>query len=173
MRKIAFALVVLSALACAPTGPATSPGASSVAAPDPLNATYRIDRDTATLANGRAEREAAPGSATKVVTTLGDQRVAGDVDGDGRPDAVVILVHQPGGSGTFYYVAALLNVPGGATATPAILLGDRIKVNAVRLDGRAIVVEVLGRAAGEPLTASPTVASSRRFVVDRGALVAQ
>jgi hypothetical protein len=50
-------------------------------------------------------------------------------------DTVVILVNQPGGSGTFYYLAALLNTTAGLTVTPAVLLGDRIKVNAVRLDG--------------------------------------
>jgi hypothetical protein len=85
----------------------------------------------------------------------------------------VILVRQPGGSGTFYYVVALLGRADGATATPAILLGDRITVTAVRLDGAAIVVDMLGRAAGDPLTASPTVPITKRFVVDRGELVAR
>jgi hypothetical protein len=148
----------------------TTPAQSS--APDPMNGTYRIEKDTVTLANGRAEREAAPGSATKVVTTVADQRI-GDLDGDGRNDAVVILVHQPGGSGTFYYVAALLNAPGGATATPAVLLGDRIKVSALKLDGQRIVVDLLERGAGQPFTASPTVASTKRFVIERGVLVSQ
>lgn len=167
VRKAAHAMpaLVLLAAACAP--------AATPSAPDPVNATYQLDRSTVTLANGKAEREAAPGSATKIVTSLTDRRASGDVDGDGRADAVVILTHQPGGSGTFYYVAALLNTPGGVTATPAILLGDRITVNALRLDGRAIVVEMLDRSAGQPLAASPTVATTKRFGVDQGALVAR
>jgi hypothetical protein len=111
--------------------------------------------------------------AAKVVTTLTGQRVSGDVDGDGRMDTVVILVNQPGGSGTFYYLAALLNTTAGLTVTPAVLLGDRIKVNAVRLDGRAVVVDLLDRAAGQPLAASPSVAMAKRFAIDRGALVAR
>jgi hypothetical protein len=123
--------------------------------------------------NGRAEREAAPGSATKVTTTLAGQRVSGDVDGDGRPDTVVVLMYQPGGSATFFYVAALLNAAGGVTTTPAVVLGDRIKVTGVKLDGRTIVIDILDRTAGQPLTESPSVASTKRFVVDRGALVAQ
>jgi hypothetical protein len=168
---LSLALAFPLATACAPTGTALSPATPS--APDPLNATFRVERDTVALANGRAEREAAPGSATKVVTTLGDQRATGDLDGDGRPDSAVILVRQPGGSGTFYYVATLLGRADGATATPAILLGDRITVTAVRLDGAAIVVDMLGRAAGDPLTASPTVPIVKRFVVDRGELVAR
>src|SRR5216117_3844417 len=169
---LAVALVAACA-ACAPTGTATSGVTSSVVPPDPSNATFKIDRETVALVNGRAEHETAPGSATKVTTTLADLRVSGDVDGDGRPDTVVVLIYQPGGSGTFFYVAALLNVTGGVTAMPAILLGDRIKVTGVKLDGHAIVVDVLDRSAGQPLTESPSVVSTKRFVVDHGALVAQ
>src|SRR3982750_63025 len=105
------------AVACAPTGTAASGGsASAVAAPDPSNATFKIDKETVTLTNGRAERDAAPGSA-KAVAALTDKRVTGDIDGDGRTDAIVILTYQPGGSGTFYYVAALLNASAGVNAT--------------------------------------------------------
>jgi hypothetical protein len=161
------------AVACEPTGTVASSATSSVSAPDPSSATFKIERDTVALANGRAEREAAPGSATKVTTTLADPRASGDVDGDGRPDAVVILVYEPGGSGTFYYVAALLNLTSGVTATPAILLGDRIKVTGVQLDSRAIVVDLLERSSNQPLSESPSFASTRRFVIDRGALIAQ
>ena len=166
---LAVALVVIAA--CAPTGTAASGVTSPVVPPDASNATFTIERDTVALMNGRAERDGAPGSATKVTTTLADPRVSGDVDGDGRPDTVVVLIYQPGGSGTFFYVAALLNAPGGVTTTPAVLLGDRIKVTAVKLDGRTIVVEVLDRTAGQPLSESPSVASTKRFVVERGALV--
>ena len=168
-----LAVVLVVVAACAPTGTAASGVTSSVSPPDPSNATFKIERDTVALVNGRAEREAAPGSATKVTTTLAGPRVSGDVDGDARPDTVVVLIYQPGGSGTFFYVAALLNATGGVTTTPAVLLGDRIKVTGVKLDGRTIVVEVVDRTAGQPLSESPTVAATKRFVVDRGALVAQ
>src|SRR5882672_11379925 len=150
-----LALVVTT---CAPTGTAASGGVtSSVSAPDPSNATFKIERDTVALVNGHAEREAAPGSATRVTTRLADPRVSGDVDGDGRPDTVVVLIYQPGGSGSFFYLAALLNAVGGVTTTPAVLLGDRIKVTGVKLDSRTIVVEVLDRTAGQPLSESPSV----------------
>jgi hypothetical protein len=172
-KVLLFAVALVVVAACAPTGTAASGVTSSVSPPDPSNATFKIERDTIALVNGRAEREAAPGSATKVTTTLADPRVSGDLDGDGRPDTVVVLVSQPGGSGTFFYVAALLNATGGVTTTPAVLLGDRIKVTAVKLDGRTIVVEAFDRTAGQPLSDSPSVASTKRFVVDRGALFAR
>jgi hypothetical protein len=168
---LAVALVVVAA--CAPTGTASSGLTSPAAPPEPSNATFTIERDTVALVNGRAEREAAPGSATKVTTTLGDPRVTGDVDGDGRPDTVVVLIHQPGGSGTLFYVAVLLNAIGGVTTTPAVMLGDRVKVTGVKLDGRRIVVDVLDRTDGQPLSESPSIALTKRFVVARGALVVQ
>lgn len=171
-RLLVALLAAMALAACVATGSAGSAGAIP-AAPDPTNATYRIERDTVTLTNGRAEREAAPGSASKVITILGSERASADLDGDGRPDTVVILTHQPGGSGTFSYVAVLLNGATGVSAAPAALLGDRIKVSALRFDGRAVVVDVLERAPGDPLSASPTVAKTKRFVVDQGALVAQ
>ena len=173
MRSVILAGAIVVVAACAPTGTAASGVTSPVSPPDPSNATFKIERETVTLVNGRAEREAAPGSATKVTTTVADPRASGDVDGDGRPDTVVVLIHQPGGSGTFFYVAALLNATSGVSTTPAILLGDRITVTALSLDGRTIVVDVLDRTAGQPLSGSPSVASTKRFVVDRGTLGAQ
>ena len=118
-----------------------------MSAPDPSNATFKIESDTVTLVAGRAEREAA--------------------------DTVVVLLYQAGGSGTFFYLAALINGTSGVTPTPAVLLGDRVKVTGVKLDGRAITVDLLDRSAGQPLTASPSVATTRHYVVDRGALIAQ
>ena len=147
--------------------------AATPAPPDPANATFQIERDRVTLTAGRAEREAAPGSATRIVTTLAEQRAVGDLDADGRPDVAVILVQQPGGSGTFVYVAALLNASGGTVATPAVLLGDRVRPTAVRIDGAAIVVEFLDRAPGDALAAAPSVPTTRRFAVQGGALVAR
>jgi len=171
LPTVLLALVAAFGAGCAQTSGAASGGA--VAAPDPSNATFRIEKDSVTLANGRSERPAAPGSASAAVTTLGDQRASGDVDGDGRADTVVILVNQPGGSGTFYYVAALLNTSAAVSATPAVMLGDRIKISSLRIDGKTIVVELLDRASGQPLSASPSVAVTKRFVIDGGALKAQ
>lgn len=165
-----LALLLVASTAC---GSSAASAGTPVPAPDARNATYRIDKDVVTLANGRLERDAAPGSATKIVTTLVDPQTTGDVDGDARSDTVVILVNQPGGSGSFYYLAVLMNTAAGVTATPAMLIGDRIVVTALRLEGRTIVVEYLDHASGQPLAASPTVTTTKRFVVDAGALRAQ
>ena len=177
--KSARGLLLVGALAlagsfgasCAQTSGAASGG--TVVAPDASNATFKIEKDSITLVKGRSERPSAPGSATAAVTTLGDQTTSGDVDGDGRADTIVILVNQPGGSGTFYYVSALLNTASGVAATPAVMLGDRVKVDRVRLDGNTIVVDLLDRAPGQPMSTSPAVAVTKRFTVDAATLKAQ
>ncbi|MBW1864721.1 MAG: hypothetical protein JRI64_03570 [Deltaproteobacteria bacterium] len=76
-------------------------------ATDPLNATYVVEGQIIRLIDGRSETEAVPGSATKVITSVFGKPVYGNIDGEGDVDAVLILTYDPGGSGTFYYVAAI------------------------------------------------------------------
>jgi hypothetical protein len=61
---------------------------------------YTIDGERVLLANGVAEREAAPGSATTVVTRYFGNEVEGDLDGDGILDIAFLLTQDGGGSGT-------------------------------------------------------------------------
>lgn len=159
MRPLAVLLVLAVASAC-----------TTAAAADPSVATFTIEGKAVKLVAGRAEVEAAPGSASKVVTQLGPERATADLDGDGTPDTAVTLTQQPGGSGTFTYVAVLLNPPAGPVGTNAIRIGDRIKVTALKLDGVAIVVEYLDRAPNEPFTTAPSIATTKRFVVKNGTL---
>ena len=138
---------------------------------DPLNAVYWIDEAEIRMRDGRFEIPAAPGSAAMLSTVVLDTPVFGDLDGDGIPDAALILVYQGGGSGTFYYLAAALKRENGFRGTHAILLGDRIKPRAVRIHERTIIAEFLDRGAGEPMASAPTVAVSRAAVVDGDGLV--
>ena len=138
---------------------------------DPLNATYTIDRRSVTLSNGIFEEPAAPGSAAKATTRLLDKRAVGDVNGDGRSDAAVLLTVNGGGSGTFYYLSALLGTGAGKSAsTNALLLGDRIGIDAVKIGSGRILVDTVDRSAGEPFTTSPSVKVTRTFQVQAGAL---
>ena len=159
MRRIAFALALALAACSAP-----------VAAPDAANAAFQIDKTSVALVNGRAEVPVAPGSAAKAVTTL-LVKAAGDVDGDGRDDVAVLLVSEPGGSGSFTYVAVLLNLASGAKATNTVLIGDRVADQTVTLDGKTVVVTYLDRRAGEAFTVAPSVTTTKRFVIKDGALV--
>jgi hypothetical protein len=159
VRRIGIALGLALAACSAP-----------VAAPDAANASFQIEKTAVVLANGRAEAPVAPGSAAKAVTTLAAKAV-GDLDGDGRDDVAVVLIHEPGGSGSFTYVAVVLNATTGARTTNTVLIGDRVAGQAVRLDGKTVVIDYLDRRAGEAFAVAPSVPTTKRFVVKDGALV--
>ena len=159
VRRIPLALL----LALAACGAATQP-------PDAANATFQLDNTSVALASGHAEAPVAPGSAAKAVTTLKGS-VVGDLDGDGRVDTAALLLHEPGGSGSFTYVAVVLNPGAGAKTTNAVLIGDRVSGQTVRLDGKTVVLEYLDRRAGEAFTVAPSVPTTKRFVIRDGALV--
>ena len=82
-----------------------------------------------------------------------------------------MIVHEPGGSGSFTYVAALLNATSGARTTNTVLIGDRLGGQAVRLDGKTVVIDYLDRHAGEAFSVAPSVPTTKRFVIRDGALV--
>lgn len=133
---------------------------------DPLNAAYKIDDNLIKLVNGKSEMEAAPGSASKIVTTVWKQPVVDDLNGDKAPDAALILTQETGGSGTFYYIAADLSTKDGRyTGTNGIFLGDRIKPQSIKIENRHIIVTYLDRKENEPMSAAPSVRKTKTFLV--------
>lgn len=138
---------------------------------DPSNATYTIEQRKVTLSGGVLEEPAAPGSASKTTTRLLDKRATGDLNADGKPDAAVVLTSTGGGTGTFYYLFALLGTGAGKSeSTGAVLLGDRIGIDAVRVDAGKVSVDLLDRRAGEPMSTAPSVKITRIFQLKNGAL---
>lgn len=147
------------------TTPAAQNGAPASPATDPLNATYLIGDEAIHLNAGRAERQAAPGSATMVTTTVFDTPVFGDLDGDGTDDAALLLVQQPGGSGSFYYVAAGLAADGLYHGTNAVLLGDRIAPQTLAIRNGVIVANYADRRPDQPMSAPASVGKSEYLTV--------
>ncbi len=127
---------------------------------DPLNATYQINETPTLFVNGRAETEAAPGSATKIVDQVFGEPVYGDLNGDGVLDAGLILVDQPGGTGTFYYLAAAINQNGNYVGTNAILLGDRIAPQNIEIRSGTLIANYADRNPGEPFSTQPSMGKS-------------
>ena len=187
-----LALVIVMALAaCAPAGsgtpvqtampvPATSvPVEPTSTVPQtgqgPQNATYIIDGQPVTLVNGKAEQEAAPGSAEKIVTQYFGNAVELDLNADGRPDSGFLLTQTTGGSGIFFYVAAATQNPDGTyQGTNAIFLGDRIAPQSTNVDPNnpvQFIVNYAERAPDEPMTTPPSRGVSRTFKLDNGTLI--
>ncbi len=165
-RALAAAAVLpllVTVLACQPPVDMTPP--------DVANGTYTIEQRTVTLRDGVFEEPAAPGSAAKITTRLLDARDVGDLAGKGLRDAAVVLTQTGGGSGTFYYLVAVLNAGSGkGTATPAVLLGDRIGVEGIGIASGKITVRLMVRGPGEPFAAAPSLRATRIFEVKAGAL---
>jgi len=143
----------------------------AVATSDYKDAEYVIDGQHIKLTNGEAESEAAPGSASKIVTKYFGNDLKTDLNGDGREDIVFLLTQNPGGSGTFYYVVAALNTERGYVGSDGYLLGDRIAPQTINVSPNpnqkgVIVANYADREVGQPMTASPTIGKSAYLKLD-------
>ncbi len=188
MAVVGLALVIA---ACTPTvAPApqpTEPVETGTATPIPEptagtvpnltldqlgNLTYPIDLapdGEAQLVDGSFSAPAAPGSAAEILVDLSESVAFGDIDGDGAPDATVVLVTQTGGSGTFYYLAPVLNHSGTPEALAPVLLGDRIEMQALSVEAGEISVDMLTAGPDDPLCC-PTQETHNVYALVDGAL---
>ena len=166
----AAAALVLLAAAMNPASAGESVEAGTMPVESPRDATYLLEGESVRLHNGRAVRPAVPGAATTIRTQVLGAPTYGDIDGDGDADAVLFLVQDPGGSGTFYYVAAAHKVDGGYRGGTAVLIGDRITPYRLDLVHGVVVVDYLERAPGEPMAAEPALARTGYLMLEGDAL---
>lgn len=136
-------------------------------AQDFKNATYMIEGKTVKLVNGTQEEPLAPGSATKLVTQYFGNEAFGDLNGDGREDAVFLVTQNSGGSGTFFYVLAALNKEEGYFGSQAILLGDRIAPQTTEIKDGVVSVNYADRAPSESFAVAPSVGKTLRLKFDQ------
>lgn len=145
-------------------------------ASDYKDAAYRINGSSVQLKDGIAETEAAPGSASKVVTRYFGNDYLTDLNDDGREDVVFLLTQETGGSGTFYYVVSALNTERGYIGSEGYLLGDRIAPQTIEASPNprhknVIVANYADRAVGEPMTAQPSVGKSVYLKLDETSMM--
>src|SRR3989344_5528798 len=139
----------------------TKPAPQTVGVADYKDATYTIAGKAVTLQDGIAEEEAAPGSASKIITRYFGNEVTADLNDDGREDVVFLLTQETGGSGAFFYVVAALNTEEGYKGSHGILLGDRIAPQTTELSREpshvnVVVVNYADRKPGESFVVSPS-----------------
>lgn len=150
-------------------------GSHTGAANDYKNASYLIDGRSVQLVNGVAEEEAAPGSASKIITRYFGNELTTDLDGDGREDVVFLLTQETGGSGTFFYAVAARNTPDGYVGSDGYFLGDRIAPQSTNLSQNpkqkgVVVINYADRLPGEPMTARPSQGKSAYLKLDVGTM---
>ena len=132
---------------------------------DYRSAAYVVEGQRIKLADGLAEAQTSPGSASRLVTHYFGNELKTDLNDDGREDIVFLLTQQRGGSGTFFYAVAALNTEAGYLGSDGYPLGDRIapQTTVVSRNPRhrnVIVVTYADRRPGEPMTSQPAVGKS-------------
>jgi len=134
---------------------------------DPLNATYVIAGESFTLVDGLAEKEIAPGSASKKVVRYFGNELYKDLNDDGREDVVFLLTQETGGSGVFFYAVAALNMETGYVGSEGIFLGDRIAPQTTEPGtGKIVIINYADRAPGEAFAVQPSYAKSLYILLD-------
>lgn len=136
-----------------------------------LNATYMIDKRPVHLFDGQAEIPVAPGSATKITTRVVSEPVFGDLNNDGKEDAALFLVQDPGGSGTFYYIAVAIAKDGIYHGTNAVLLGDRVIPRTIHIRNNVIIVNYVDRLPDEPMSTPPSLVKSMSLRLNESLLL--
>ena len=158
-RRASIVLASAAALAAAAVAYAAWSGAFRPARPQPYeHVSFLIDGKAVPLDGKRLSIVSGP--------------TPGDLDGDGRRDAAVTLAYQPGGSGTFIYAAAVMDIDGARKGTNAVLLGDRVAPESAAVSNGMIVATYLDRGSGEPMTAKPTIETKKYIRVEDGTLSA-
>jgi len=164
MKAVALSVLLLGVCACQPVATTTSAPAI-----DELgNATYSgIYEQPVTLSNGRYSGEpfVQGGASRPTVGLVIDFRLTGDLDGDGRDEAVVELWENSGGSGTNNYLAVMAREAVGVVNLATGWLGNRVQLRAGRIIDRTIEVDVLQHGP-EDAMCCPTQLATRSLIVD-------
>jgi basic membrane protein A len=153
------------AAAPAPSASSGAPNSGMMTLDALRNAEYQVEytaSGTAKLANGEYREPAAPGSATEIVVKLSEKIAFGDLTGDGVDEAAVILISDPGGSGTFYDLAVMTDQGGVPVQLASVVLGDRVKVNSLTIQAGEVVVDMVTQGPNDAMP-NPTENVIKRY----------
>lgn len=136
--------------ASAPAAPAraAAPSSGAPTLAEAATATYtgieEAGRDV-TLAGGQWEGPPAHEGAVSrpAVGLIDDPHLQGDLDGDGDDETVVMLWSGSGGSGTRSHVAVLDRTDSQVVNVATRLLGDRVQLRGLSLDGGIVRLDVV------------------------------
>lgn len=126
------------------------------------NATYAgIEEEPINLSGGswQGEPYVDGGASRPGVGLVEEIYLAGDLEGDGEQDAVVILWQSSGGTGSFTYLAAMTRTENGISNVDTALIGDRVKFRSWQLVDGKIVIDVLQTGGNDPMCCPGTLAT--------------
>ena len=174
LGRIVGAVIMLAVAACSEDRPSADEGRLATLG----DALYTLpplstgEPDTVRLVGGEYLHRYDESAATVRRVSLSDFVARGELDGNPGEDAAVILIDQPGGSGTFYYLAALVRRGEAWEGVTAVSLGDRIRIESLSVDSddREISVTLRTRAEGVAMAVEPTVVQTQSYRAVAGSL---
>jgi hypothetical protein len=173
---VAAGLPLLGGCESAESPPTSAPQSSvpALTLEQLLNAEYPSQWPASGLAqlkNGLYHEPAAPGSVAEILVRATDLHAFGDLDGDGAIDGALVLESDPGGSGVFFDLVAVLNRSGQPLPLAPVSLGDRVQPKAVSIgkDG-GVSVEVRKHGPNDPLCC-PTLDVVLRYRLEGDRLI--
>jgi hypothetical protein len=146
---VAAPLLVVLVLSAACGGAGTAP----LTEEDLKNAEYQgIYPEVVKLTDGQYEGEPfVEGGASRPTVLFAEPYASGDLDGDSVDDAAVLLVENSGGSGSFVYLAAVLNRGGRPENVDTQLLGDRAQIQSLAIANGQISVTMITHGPDDPM----------------------
>ncbi len=121
--------------------------------------------------NGEGQIVFGDGATERVSAGIVNDTVAfGDLDGDGIPDAAVVVFISGGGSGTFIHLVAVLDRDGAPAQAAWAFLGDRVPVENLTIASGQIVATLLTHRPSDGLCC-PTLNITRAFTLSGDQLV--
>ncbi|MCK5483483.1 MAG: hypothetical protein KAJ13_07250 [Gemmatimonadetes bacterium] len=108
-------------------------------------------------------------TARRVAVYFSPEYAVGDLDGDGVPDAAVVLATETGGSGTFVDLAVVLKRDGRPENVATAFLGDRVPVESIRIVDREIQLDLTMHGPADALCC-PSLEVTRKFRLVGGEL---
>jgi hypothetical protein len=122
------------------------------------------------LVDGIYREKFLPGSSTEIVVRLSDQIALGDLNGDHLEDGAVVLISNPGTSGTYYDLAVVVNLKGYGFNVASESLGEGIQVKAVTIVSEVIKVEMMVHGPHDP-NCCPTLPITKTYRLQGNELV--
>lgn len=109
------------------------------------NGRYKIESHDGMimLKNGQAEGDFPGGAMAGGWLCKIEQVALGDIDGDGKGDAVIVIGYNGGGSGYFVNLVAVLNKNGRPVQGASYDLGDRVIVKDLKLSKQRVTLVML------------------------------
>jgi heat shock protein HslJ len=170
--------VFLTSVICVGCGQGAFDGASAGQPPgaptveELAGATFKgISKKAVTLDDGRWEGEpfAENGASRPTISLVEHFRLIGDLNGDGREEAVVLLWESSGGSGTGLFLAVAGRHGDHVENLATAFIGDRVQVRAGWLAGDRVILDLI-ETGPDDAACCPTQKATKTWTFDADGL---